>query len=124
MAPQDRPDLIQSELSGLAFEALQQAFRKQDVDAMMEMDPPPPGMYENIHIFVDPAAGGPSSDYGILSVTLWRGMVTVRAFCFFLPFSLFTHVFFLSSPGTLPSPSPPDPMGKGPRSKARCSPGP
>lgn len=35
-------------------------------------------MYETIHIFVDPAAGGPSSDYGILTVTLWRGMVTVR----------------------------------------------
>jgi hypothetical protein len=74
---QDRPDLIQSELSGLAFESLQQAFRRVDIDAMMALEPPRPEMYEAIHIFVDPAAGGPSSDYGILSVTLWRGMVTV-----------------------------------------------
>lgn len=54
---QDRPDLIQSELSGLAFEALQQAFRSKDVENMMVLPPPPISMYESISIFVDPAAG-------------------------------------------------------------------
>jgi hypothetical protein len=78
--------LLQSELSGLAFESLQQAFRAADIAAMMALDPPAPVMYEDIHIFVDPAAGGPSSDYGILSVTLWRGMVTVCLIFFFLFF--------------------------------------
>lgn len=47
---------------------------------MSLLEPPSPVMYEAIHIFVDPAAGGPSSDYGILTVTLWRGMVTVSPF--------------------------------------------
>lgn len=43
---QDRPDLIQSELSGLAFESLQQAFRKVDVDSMCALAAPDPVMYE------------------------------------------------------------------------------
>jgi hypothetical protein len=74
---QDRPDLIQSELSGLAFESLQQAFRQIDIEKMSNLVAPSPQMYENVYIFIDPAAGGPASDYGILSVTLYRGMVTV-----------------------------------------------
>ena len=83
---QDRPDLIQSELSGLAFESLQQAFRAQDIEKMLEATPPPIVLYENISIFIDPAAGGPSSDYGILSVTVWRGIVTVSGMCPSKPF--------------------------------------
>ena len=75
---QDRPDLIQSELSGLAFDSLQQAFRAQDVDRMFELPPAPIQMFERIHIFVDPAAGGPASDYAILSLTSYRGVMTVR----------------------------------------------
>ncbi len=31
---QDRPDLIKSELAGLAFDSLQQVFRKIDIDTM------------------------------------------------------------------------------------------
>jgi hypothetical protein len=31
---QDRPDLIKSELAGLAFDSLQQVFRKVDIDTM------------------------------------------------------------------------------------------
>ena len=74
---QDRPNLIQSELSGLAFDSLQQAFRKADLDKMVLITCPPRQLYEHIFIFIDPAAGGPSSDYAILSVTRWRGLVTV-----------------------------------------------
>lgn len=43
---QDRPDLIQSELSGLAFEALQQAFRAVDVDNAFELQAPTIVMYQ------------------------------------------------------------------------------
>lgn len=74
---QDRPDLIQSELSGLAFDSLQQAFRKADLDKMVAAIPPNTILYEDVFIFIDPAAGGPASDYGVLSVTRYRGMITV-----------------------------------------------
>jgi hypothetical protein len=74
---QDRPDLIQSELSGLAFDALQQAFRKTDLDNMFTNNSPVRVLYENIFIFIDPAAGGPTSDYAIMSVTRGKGQVTV-----------------------------------------------
>ena len=35
----DRPDLLQSELAGLAFDALNQCFRAQDIDAFMAAEP-------------------------------------------------------------------------------------
>lgn len=77
---QDRPDLIASELSGLAFDALQQCFRHADVQRMIyELRAPDPDIYEDICIFVDPAAGGPSSDYGIMSIVRKRGMLIVSA---------------------------------------------
>ena len=76
---EDRPDLIASELSGLAFDALQQCFRKNDVERMLyELRAPTPVIYEDIFTFIDPAAGGPGSDYGILSVTRSRGILVVR----------------------------------------------
>lgn len=55
---QDRPDLIQSELAGLAFDSLQQAFRPADIELMMRTEPMPVKMLEPIFIFIDPAAGG------------------------------------------------------------------
>lgn len=57
---------------------------------MQGMQAPSPVMYEPIHTFVDPAAGGPSSDYGILSVTTWRGMITVGPAHQQTRYSLFT----------------------------------
>lgn len=79
---QDRPDLIASELSGLAFDALQQCFRHVDVQRMVyELQAPDPDIYEDICIFVDPAAGGPSSDYGIMSVVRKRGLLVVISLC-------------------------------------------
>lgn len=38
---------------------------------------------QDIYIFIDPAAGGPGSDYGIMSVTRNRGSLVVSA-CFML----------------------------------------
>jgi hypothetical protein len=74
---QDRPDLIQSELAGVAFDSLQQAFRAEDIESMFITKPFPPQTMEKIFIFIDPAAGGPQSDYCIMSVTISRGISTV-----------------------------------------------
>jgi hypothetical protein len=47
-----------------------------------ELEAPTPDIYEDIAIFVDPAAGGPSSDYGIMSVVRKRGtMVVIFLLC-------------------------------------------
>lgn len=74
---QDRPDLIRSELAGLAFSSLQQVFRQQDIDAMFSASPIPFVQDEDIFLVIDPAAGGPSSDYAVVSFTRQRGVITV-----------------------------------------------
>jgi hypothetical protein len=74
---QDRPDLIESELSGLAFDSLQQVFKAEHIEVMFKQPIPPPVINEDVHIFIDPAAGGPYSDYAVLSVTRQKGMITV-----------------------------------------------
>ena len=75
---QDRPDLIESELSGLAFDSLQQVFKPQHLEVMFEQPCPPGIINEDVHVFIDPAAGGPYSDYAIVSVTRQKGLITVR----------------------------------------------
>lgn len=74
---QDRPDLIQSELSGMAFDSLQCVFRPADIEIMFNQEAPAPTLNADIYIFVDPAAGGPQSDYAILSFQRQKGLVTV-----------------------------------------------
>jgi len=74
---QDRPDLIQSELSGLAFDSLQTVFRSSDIEIMFQQDPPLPILNADIYIFIDPAAGGPQSDYALLSFQRQKGLITV-----------------------------------------------
>ena len=52
--------------------------RKSDVERMLyELRAPPPVIYEDLYIFIDPAAGGPSSDYGIMTVSRNRGILVV-----------------------------------------------
>jgi hypothetical protein len=75
---QDRPDLIESELSGLAFDSLQQVFKAEHIEVMFKQAIPAPVLNDDVHIFIDPAAGGPYSDYAVLSVTRQKGMITVR----------------------------------------------
>lgn len=70
----DRPDLIQLELSGLAFDALQQCFRSADIDALMTMRPPPLVWASRVYIIIDPAAG--SSALRVVHVTV--SMCAVR----------------------------------------------
>jgi len=74
---QDRPDLIQSELSGLAFDSLQCVFRPADIEIMFSQPPPEPELNADIYIFIDPAAGGPQSDYAMLSFQRVKGLITV-----------------------------------------------
>lgn len=76
---QDRPDLIQSELAGLAFDSLQQVFRKTDIENMYAAPALPLENRQIVWIVVDPAAGGPSSDYAIVSICRSRGNVQVRS---------------------------------------------
>ena len=74
---QDRPDLIQSELAGLAFDSLQQVFRKSDIELMFSVAPLPAEYKCTVWVVIDPAAGGPQSDYAVVSIVRTRGTVTV-----------------------------------------------
>ena len=75
---QDRPDLIESELSGLAFDSNQQIFKTAHIETMFHQPAPIPVLNEAVFTFIDPAAGGPQSDYAVLSVTRHKGLLTVR----------------------------------------------
>jgi hypothetical protein len=57
----DLPDLIQSELAGLAF-------RKSDIAIAIALEPLPMPDSPFVFLVIDPAAGGPQSDYAILSI--------------------------------------------------------
>lgn len=70
-------DLIQSELAGLAFDSLQQVFRKADIAKMFETPPLPLVLHQPVWLVIDPAGGGPQSDYAMVSICRSRGCVTV-----------------------------------------------
>jgi len=76
---QDRPDLIQSELAGLAFDSLQQVFRKADLVLMFDTTHMPLLLDQTIWMVIDPAAGGPQSDYAVVSICRIKGCVVVLA---------------------------------------------
>ena len=71
--------MIQSELAGLAFDSLQQVFRKGDITLAFETTPLPCEEKQMIWMVVDPAAGGPQSDYAIVSMCRVKGCVVVRS---------------------------------------------
>ena len=71
-------DLIQSELAGLAFDSLQQVFRKGDIALAFDTAGLPYEERQTIWMVVDPAAGGPQSDYAVVSVVRSKGCVQVR----------------------------------------------
>ncbi len=74
----DRPDLIQSELAGLAFDALQQCFRAVDIDALMSAAPPALVWRQPLYMVIDPAAGGPQSDFALVTFFRHKGQIVVR----------------------------------------------
>ena len=75
---QDRPDLIQSELAGLAFDSLQQVFRKQDLILMFDTSALTLTLNQTVWIVIDPAAGGLQSDYALVSICRIKGCIVVR----------------------------------------------
>lgn len=95
---QDRPDLIQSELAGLAFDSLQQVFRKSDVEIAYSLEPIPATLNSTVWLVVDPAAGGPQSDYAIVSIYRSRGTVTVSVLCDYV--QLFANINKLRQRGS------------------------
>ena len=74
----DRPDLVESELSGIAANTLQACFRAKDITHMFEQEPLPSIYAENLVLVIDPAAGGPQSDYAMVSMVRRKGMVQVQ----------------------------------------------
>lgn len=84
---QDRPDLIQSELAGLAFDSLQQVFRKSDVEIAFSIEAIPATLDTTVWLVIDPAAGGPQSDYAVVSIYRSRGTVTVGGACYAITYS-------------------------------------
>lgn len=76
----DRPDLIQSELAGLAFDSLQQCFRTSDIDSVMNSKCPELQWKQDIFIVIDPAAGGPQSDFGLISFFRFKGVICVSVY--------------------------------------------
>lgn len=66
-------------VQGLAFDALQQCFRTVDIDQLMSMMPPALEWKQTVYIIIDPAAGGPRSDFALISLVRFKGMATVRA---------------------------------------------
>ena len=86
---QDRPDLIKSELAGLAFDSLQQVFRKADIEHMFATEPLPLVQDQTVWIVIDPAAGGPGSDYAVVSLVRDRGTATVSTLVlFYIPHAI------------------------------------
>lgn len=73
----DRPDLIESELSGLAFDALHQCFKTEDIDMLFSMKPPEIQWNQSVFIVIDPAAGGPTSDFAFVTIVRQKGIITV-----------------------------------------------
>jgi hypothetical protein len=74
---EDRPDLIQSELAGLAADSTQQVFRSADIQHMFTQEPVAAVFDEPIYLVIDPAAGGPQSDYAFVTMTRWKGCLQV-----------------------------------------------
>ena len=81
----DRPDLIQSELAGLAFDSLQQCFRTSDIEAVMTSKIPDLEWKQRIYIVIDPAAGGPQSDFAFISFFRQKGIICVSATIEYIP---------------------------------------
>jgi len=74
----DRPDLINSEMGGVAFNSIDACFKQVDLKRMFN---------QIIHITiptgnaffvtVDPAAGGENSDFAVVSFTMLHGVYKV-----------------------------------------------
>ena len=51
---------------------------------MFTQPAPPTAVNEELFMFIDPAAGGPQSDYAVLTVARRKGIITVRKICWLI----------------------------------------
>jgi hypothetical protein len=74
----DRPDLINSEMGGVAFSSIDQCFKQNDLKRMFNVT-----IQISIcsatpfFVTVDPAAGGENSDFAVVSFTVAHGLYKV-----------------------------------------------
>ena len=74
----DRPDLINSEMGGVAFSSIDQCFKQNDLKRMFNVT-----IQISISsgtpffVTVDPAAGGENSDFAVVSFTVAHGLYKV-----------------------------------------------
>ena len=77
----DRPDLINSEMGGVAFSSIDQCFKQCDLKRMFNV---PIQLFVStgtpFFVTVDPAAGGEHSDFAIVSFTMQHGLYKVFIF--------------------------------------------
>ena len=73
-------DIANFQMQGLAFDSLETVFKATDVKMMLDLEPLAVPTNSTVFVVVDPAAGGPSSDYAIVSIARVRGTVNVSLF--------------------------------------------
>ena len=78
-------DIANFQMQGLAFDSLETVFKATDVKMMLDLEPLAVPTNSTVFVVVDPAAGGPSSDYAVVSIARVRGTVNV-SFYFLLFF--------------------------------------
>jgi len=74
----DRPDLINSEMGGVAFNSIDACFKQNDLKRMFNQSIQITIPTGNIFfVTVDPAAGGENSDFAVVSFTMLHGVYKV-----------------------------------------------
>ena len=80
----DRPDLINSELGGMAVAGTDQCFKQAYLKRMFaDMMPLNVDYSHPFYVSVDPAAGGEKSDFAVISFWIHRGVYQASFYCFF-----------------------------------------
>ena len=83
----DRPDLINSELGGMAVSGTTQCFKALYLQRMFSpADAAVLTFEQDFFVSVDPMAGGEKSDFAVVSFAIHRGVYQVR----FIQASVFT----------------------------------
>lgn len=79
----DRPDLINSELGGMAVAGTDQCFKQAYLKRMFaDMIPLNVDYSHPFYVSVDPAAGGEKSDFAVISFWIHRGVYQASFYCF------------------------------------------
>lgn len=74
----DRPDLIESEMGGVAFSSCDQCFRQVDLKRMFDSSITMSIPWETpFFVTVDPTAGGEHSDFAVVSFVYVFGVYQV-----------------------------------------------